>query len=281
MEQKYRLSMRLQALADMVTPDFRLCDVGCDHAFVPVELVRRGICPRALAMDVRSGPLSKAETHIAEAGLSGQIKTRLSDGLSEYKIGEADSLLLAGMGGKLMLRILQADLKKALSFREWILEPQSHVRDVRHFLRMSGLPITAEDMVEEDGHFYPIIKVDIAQNVVNDGGGQHTISAETEQHIESVADKQPDLSVAHEQRVIHDRDAQQAADLEDMYGPLLLANRHPVLLRYLEREQSICRHISERLDEEGQSGEATDARRQELNTQLQCCEQALLFYSKK
>ena len=72
------LSKRLQALACMVTPGRRVVDVGCDHGFVSIYLVQRGISPRVLAMDVRMGPLSRAKEHIAEAGLGGYIETRLS-----------------------------------------------------------------------------------------------------------------------------------------------------------------------------------------------------------
>ena len=75
------LSNRMQALTDMVTPGTVITDVGCDHGFVSVYLVQRGLSPRVIAMDVRSGPLERAREHIREYGLQDRIETRLSDGL--------------------------------------------------------------------------------------------------------------------------------------------------------------------------------------------------------
>ena len=81
------LSERLKAVADMVTVGNRVCDVGCDHGFVPIYLVQQGKSPRVLAMDLREGPLRAAREHVAAYGLCGQIETRLSDGLHNYNIG--------------------------------------------------------------------------------------------------------------------------------------------------------------------------------------------------
>lgn len=84
------LSNRMQALTDMVTPGTVITDVGCDHGFVSVYLVQRGLSPRVIAMDVRSGPLERAREHIREYGLQDRIETRLSDGLHGLKTGEAN-----------------------------------------------------------------------------------------------------------------------------------------------------------------------------------------------
>ena len=100
------LSDRLSAAASMITPGNRLADIGTDHGFVPIDLVRRRIIPSAIAMDVNRGPLERAREHIEEAGLEGLIQTRLSDGLQALEEGEADSVLIAGMGGALTVRIL-------------------------------------------------------------------------------------------------------------------------------------------------------------------------------
>ena len=84
------LSNRMQALTDMVTPGTVITDVGCDHGFVSVYLVQKGLSPRVIAMDVRSGPLERAREHIREYGLQDRIETRLSDGLHGLKTGEAN-----------------------------------------------------------------------------------------------------------------------------------------------------------------------------------------------
>lgn len=152
------LSERLRTVADMVTEGNRVCDVGCDHGFVPIYLIQQKISPKVLAMDLRKGPLRAAREHVAAYGLEEKIETRLSDGLHNYKNGEADTLVCAGMGGGLMMRILSEDREKTASFQELILQPQSEIEKFRRFLRESGLRILDENILEEDGKFYQVIR---------------------------------------------------------------------------------------------------------------------------
>ena len=153
------LSNRMQALTDMVTPGTVITDVGCDHGFVSVYLVQKGLSPRVIAMDVRSGPLERAREHIREYGLQDRIETRLSDGLHGLKTGEANGMICAGMGGPLMEKILTEGREQAQGFAELILQPQSEIGKVRRFLNEHRLQIIEENMVEEDGKFYPMMKV--------------------------------------------------------------------------------------------------------------------------
>ena len=101
-----QLSKRLRAAAGMVTKGNIVADVGCDHAYTSIYLCKEGIAPRVIAMDVNKGPLQGAKTHVEQAGLSEQIDIRLSDGLQKLMPGEADTVLLCGMGGLLMIKIL-------------------------------------------------------------------------------------------------------------------------------------------------------------------------------
>lgn len=153
-----RLSNRMEGVIAMVTLHNSVCDVGCDHGFVSIALVERGISPKALAMDVNEGPLCRADKHISEAGLEHKITTRLSDGLKEYEKGEAQTLIIAGMGGPLIQDILSFDKEKSRSFSELILSPQSEIPEFRMFLSESGYEIKDEEMILEDGKFYVIIK---------------------------------------------------------------------------------------------------------------------------
>lgn len=153
-----QLSLRLSAIAGMVTEGNRLVDVGCDHGYLPVYLILNHKIPYALAMDVRKGPLKKAEGHIAMFGVGKYIETRLSDGLSALKKGEGDTLVIAGMGGPLMERILTDGKTLAMGFKEIILQPQSDIPHFRHFIRENGWEIVKEDMVLEEGKFYPMMK---------------------------------------------------------------------------------------------------------------------------
>lgn len=152
------LSKRLQAVADMVSPGMRLADVGTDHGYIPIYLTGRRVIPSAIAMDINEGPLERAREHIREYGLSERIETRLSDGLQNLKSEEADTMIAAGMGGGLVIHILSDGRETAKSLREIILQPQSEIGRVRAFLYEEGYRIVAEDMVLEDGKYYPMMK---------------------------------------------------------------------------------------------------------------------------
>lgn len=154
-----QLSLRLAAIADMVTEGNRLVDVGCDHGYLPVYLIQNKKIPSAIAMDVGKGPLMRASEHIAQYGLQEYIETRLSDGLSKAAKGEGESLVIAGMGGPLMERILNQGGEVTESFREMILQPQSDVPHFRKFIYEKGWKIVAENMILEDGKYYPMMKV--------------------------------------------------------------------------------------------------------------------------
>ncbi len=155
---KARLQERLRVIADMVTPGLTVADVGCDHALLPIYLVQNGISPLAYALDINRGPLSRAKRSIEEAGLSERIITVLSDGLKELRMGAAESVVIAGMGGPLMSDIIGASIEICHEAEELILEPQSDPALLRHFLEDNGFAITAEAMVREEGKFYPVIK---------------------------------------------------------------------------------------------------------------------------
>ncbi len=227
------LSGRLRAVAGMVTRGSRVCDVGCDHGFVPIYLVQQGISPSVLAMDLREGPLGAAREHVAAYGLGGQIETRLSDGLHNYNIGEADSLICAGMGGGLMRRILEAEREKTDSFREMILQPQSEIEKFRRFLRENGYGILDEEMVAEDGKFYQVIRA----------AGKDALSITTGRGNE-------------------------LCKLEDRYGPVLLRKRTPVFLSFLEREATVYEEILANLRVQGLAEETRRARYAEVELLL-------------
>ena len=153
-----KLSERLQAIADMVTEGYSLADIGTDHAWIPVYLCQKGSIPSAIAMDVREGPLEGAARHIREAGMEDRIQVRLSDGLQKLEPGEAESVVMTGMGGSLICRILSDAGDKTGSFAELILGPQSEAYLVRTFLEEHGFTIREEKMILEDGKYYPILR---------------------------------------------------------------------------------------------------------------------------
>ena len=196
-----QLSMRLRAIAGMVTKGNRLADVGCDHGYLSIWLVSEKTVPSAIAMDVRPGPLSRE--NIIRYGLEDYIETRLSDGLAKLEPGEGDTLVIAGMGGPLMERILKDGAKVREGFQELILQPQSDLPHFRHFLSEIGWEIVREEMIKEDGKFYPMMKA------VRNNSGEKTVYTEE----------------------------------EAWFGPLLLKKCHLVLKEYLLREEMIRKKI--------------------------------------
>ena len=157
-EKRVVLSQRLTALARMVTPGYRVCDIGCDHGFLSIYLVQEHISPAVIAMDVREGPLSRAREHVAYYGLDAYIETRLSDGTKALRPGEVQTLVCAGMGGRLMQEILTAGRLLCHEMKELILQPQSELMAFRKYLREEGYRIAEENMIKEDGKYYPMIK---------------------------------------------------------------------------------------------------------------------------
>lgn len=154
-----QLSLRLSAIAEMITEGNRLVDVGCDHGYLPVYLVLNHKIPRAIAMDVKHGPLKRAQEHISEYGVEDYIETRISDGLSALRKGEGDTLVMAGMGGPLMERILTEGRTLLRDFKELIFQPQSDIPHFRIFLQQNGCEVVMENMVFEEGKYYPMMKV--------------------------------------------------------------------------------------------------------------------------
>lgn len=135
-----------------------LADVGTDHGYVPIYLVSNGIIPRAIAMDIGEGPLGRAREHIRERGLSSLIETRISDGVSALHPGEAGAILIAGMGGALIRRILSSGAEACRAAECIALQPQSEVSLVREFLAEEGYVTDEEKMVEEGGKYYPMMR---------------------------------------------------------------------------------------------------------------------------
>lgn len=238
------LSERLRTVARMVTAGNRVCDVGCDHGFVPIYLVQQGISPMVLAMDLREGPLRAAREHIETYGLSGQIVTRLSDGLHNYEIGEADTLICAGMGGGLMRRILEAEREKTDSFRELILQPQSEIEVFRRFLRENDYGIVDEKILEEDGKFYQVMRAVPGRK---DSLGEKDALAKS-QGIGSY---------------------DELCKLMDRYGPILLQKRTPVFLSFLEREAAVYEEILTNLRAQGLQEEKRRLRCEQVAALLQ------------
>lgn len=133
-------------------------DVGTDHGYVPIYLMKNRLATHVIAMDINKGPLERAEEHIREYNLQDDIETRLSNGFSELKPDEADIAVLAGMGGELIRAILREGSHVTDGLKELVLSPHSEIDIVRRFLHNIGFKIISEEMLVDEGKFYTIIK---------------------------------------------------------------------------------------------------------------------------
>ena len=228
----------MNAVASMVTPGSVLADVGTDHGYVPISLVQRNKIPKAIAMDVNSGPLQRAREHIAEFQLGEFIETRLSDGVKELKAGEADAILIAGMGGELVIRILTEGMEVCRNAKEMVLQPQSDLEKVRQFLREKKFKIVDEDMVIEDGKYYPMMKV---------------VPVEEDEFWGNI----PEEAI----RACY------------MYGPLLLKNGNPSLRKFLVKQHKQLEKILKELEKQSES-EKIAKRKQEVLDEISLNESA-------
>lgn len=199
-----QLSKRLHAVAHLAIGAEKMADVGTDHGYIPIYLVEEGYVRHAIAMDVNQGPLLRAKEHIALHHLEEHIETRLSDGVEKLLPGEADTVVIAGMGGALTIEILGKGREVLSTVDTLVLQPQSELQLVRSFLHQNGYAIDEEEMVLDEGKYYPMMKV------------HHGIQEKWE---------------AYEYR----------------YGKKLIEKGHPVLKKFLEKEQVSYESIREHL----------------------------------
>ena len=228
----------MKAVAAMVTSGGVLADVGTDHGYIPIALIQRQKIKGAIAMDINKGPLARAQDNIASARLGDYIQTRLSDGVAALGEGEADSILIAGMGGELVIHILSEGEKVCKAASELILQPQSDIRKVREYLRLHQYKIVDEDMICEDGKYYPMMRV---------------VNVEADEAW---------MKMNEQTKVAC-----------DIYGPLLLRNGNPVLRRFLVRQHRQLTQILQKLQAQTMS-EKIERRIAEVSEELQYNESA-------
>ena len=152
------LDKRLACAASSVRPGSRLADIGTDHAQLPVWLVEKEICPCAIAVDLREGPLRAAQRTIQKAGLEACIEVRLGDGLSPIKAYEADDIVIAGMGGETIAAILSAADWVRDERYNWVLQPMSRPEELRRWLLTNGFALVGERIVHDGSRVYTVIQ---------------------------------------------------------------------------------------------------------------------------
>ena len=155
------ISKRLELVASFVPQGTILLDVGSDHAYLPIELVERGQIEGAIAGEVVEGPYQSAVKNVEAHGLKEKIQVRLANGLAAFEETDQVSVItIAGMGGRLIARILVEGLDKLANVECLILQPNNREDDLRIWLQDNDFQIVAESILEEAGKFYEILVVE-------------------------------------------------------------------------------------------------------------------------
>lgn len=157
------LSPRLRSVAELVPNGAVLADIGTDHAFLPVWLLQRGVIKRAIAADLRKGPLSKARANAEKYGLLDQVSFRLCDGLSGIEPEEADTIAIAGMGGETIAAILSAAPWTRDGKHRLLFQPMTSLYELRAFLSEQGYCIRREYINREDRRLYVTMEVEAGE----------------------------------------------------------------------------------------------------------------------
>lgn len=232
------LSDRMRAVAALVSPCRSMADIGCDHGYVAIELIRSHTCEHVIAMDINRGPLARAEINICAYGMQDYIETRLSNGAMALASNEADGIICAGMGGRLVTEILEQSSELIRDMKQLVLQPQSELYEVRKYLRLNGYYVEKEDMVAEEGKYYPMMRVIPSRDNISKLSG---------------------FSKEEEQKLIR---------VQDTYGTYLLENAHPVLREYLLWQKENLENIRGNLSSSGKTTERQQQRIEELDSAL-------------
>ena len=245
-----------------------VCDIGTDHGYIPIYAVSEGICEYAYACDVNQGPLNIATENIKEYGLSHKIFCVLSDGLENLKDSlkydsSKLSIVIAGMGGLLINRILGDGMELAKSAHELILSPHSEIMEVRRFLLENGFVIADENMVFEDGKFYTVIKA----------------LPKAYFETEATNGSDPEDSILNSAKMNAFDLYAEYSELELMFGAKLLEKKHPVLCQYLDKELDTSGKIMKNL--EANAKEASMGRKAEIAQRVEKLLEAKKYFGEE
>lgn len=161
-----KLSPRLLKIACLVPENVVVADIGTDHALLPVYLVVTGKCPRAIATDVRPGPLEIARETVRTFGADKQVDLRLGFGLTVLKPHEVDVVVIAGVGNRTILEILERSPHIRATIRRFVLQPMVGAGALRRWLLSHGFRLAEEDLVREEGRFYELMAAEPGEEAV-------------------------------------------------------------------------------------------------------------------
>ncbi len=188
---------RLDSICSLLCPGEVLADIGTDHGYLMVNILIKGLFQRALGVELNCGPMESARQTVREAGLHDRVDLRLGDGLTPLVPGEADALVVAGMGGHTICTILRNGVDRLAGVRQMVLQPQSAHPKLRRCLRGLGWKIADERLVTEDGRLYLVLSAV--------PGDSQPLSWEDEQIGPVLRRSRPPLYAAYVEQMITER----------------------------------------------------------------------------
>lgn len=150
---------RIEEIAEMVRKGMVTADIGTDHAFLPIWLIRNGICPKVYACDITEGPLSAARRNIAKEKMEDRIIPVLSDGL-DHVPDDVSCIVIAGMGGRTAVGILERGMARLPDLKQIIVEANSETELLRRWISEHGFTIRSERMIRDRNHDYAAVCFD-------------------------------------------------------------------------------------------------------------------------
>lgn len=162
-----KLTERLMTITHLINKCNVIADIGTDHGYIPIYCIRNNMADSSIACDINQGPLDIAKENIIRYGLEDKITLRLSDGLSKLHKGEADVIVIAGMGGLLINHILEEGKDVIDSSVRLILQPMLAQKEVRKYLYENGYDILSEKLAKEGQKLYNIIEAKKSQSKVS------------------------------------------------------------------------------------------------------------------
>lgn len=163
-----KLSPRLAAVVGYIPRGSVMADIGTDHAYLPVYLVESGVCPGAVAADLNPGPYRAALESVVRAGLADLIAVRRGNGLQCLEPGEVQVVVMAGMGGGTMRRLLEAAPGVLAALERLVLQPMDDAPQLRRWLIDHGWRLADERLVEDDGHLYLVLAAEPGAEIIAD-----------------------------------------------------------------------------------------------------------------
>lgn len=163
-----KLTARLEKIAGQVPIGDRVADIGTDHGYIPIYLLKNKISPLVIAGDINKKPLQSARDNIAANNLGTKIETRLGNGLAVLRPGEVDTIIIAGMGGLQISQLLDNSREIVENIKTLIVQPMQAQTELRKYLVAKDFTIKEDLLVKEGRHIYEIIVAKPGRQEVTD-----------------------------------------------------------------------------------------------------------------